>query len=97
MLRFESHGCFPFVRPWTPHDMQVGIRRPGPHDVGAGRLVCGRQSGGLRIKRPHNHPVRTDRNGRACRIVRIRITALCCARQHVDKPGSVLAGFALCA
>ena len=53
------------------HDVHMRVRRSGPHDVGAGRPVCGRQSGGLRIKRPHDHPVRTYLYGRARHIMGI--------------------------
>ena len=64
--------------------MQVRIRRPSPHDVGACRLVRGRQAGGLGIEWPHNHPVRADRDGLAGRIVRIGITALRGSGQHIN-------------
>jgi hypothetical protein len=42
------------------------------------------QAGGLRIKCPHDHPLRADRDGLAGRIVRIGITALRGSSQHVD-------------
>src|ERR1700730_6871950 len=45
----------PGVSPlWTPHDMQVSVWRAGPHDVGPGRLMRGRQSGGFWIEGPHD-------------------------------------------
>ena len=64
--------------------MEVGIGRSSPHDVGARRLVRGWQAGGFRIKWPHNHPVRADRDGLTGHIVRIDITALSGSGQHVD-------------
>src|ERR1700733_1674445 len=42
---------------WTSHDVHMRIRRSGPHDVGASRLMPGWQSCSLRIERPHDHPV----------------------------------------
>jgi hypothetical protein len=65
----------------APNHIHVGIRRPRPHDISTGRLVLSWQSGGLGIKRLHDNAVRTDRNGRAPRIIRIGITALRGARQ----------------
>jgi hypothetical protein len=56
---------------WAPHDMQMRIGRSGPHDVCTGRLVRGRQSGSFRIKRPRDHPMRTDLDGHARRVVGI--------------------------
>ncbi len=67
--------------------MDVGIRRAGPHYVSARLLVCDRQSGGLRIEGPHDHPMRAYLNGRAGRIEWIRIIALCGSSQHVDNTG----------
>ena len=63
--------------------MQMGVRRAGPHDVGASRLVRGRQSCGLRVKRPHDHPMGTYLDGHASRVIGIRIATLSSACQHV--------------
>src|SRR5271156_212509 len=68
---------------WASHDVQMRVRRPGPHDVGAGRPVFGREPGNLRIEWPHDHPVRADRDGSARGVLGIRITALSGAGQHV--------------
>jgi hypothetical protein len=68
---------------WTSHDVHMRVRRSSPHDVRAGRLVCGRQPGGLRIERPHNHPVRTYSNRRTRCVIRIGIASLRGAGQHV--------------
>src|SRR5260370_37510327 len=61
----------------TSHNMEVGIGRPSPHDVGPVRLMGGRQAVALRIERPHDHPVRTDRYWRASCIVRSGNAARC--------------------
>ena len=63
--------------------MHMRVRRSGPHDVRAGRLVCCRQPGGLRIKRPHDHPVRTYRYRRTRGVIRIGITSLRGTSKHV--------------
>src|SRR5258708_12936772 len=67
----------------TSHDVHMRVRRPSPHDVRAGRLVCGRQPGSFRIERPHNHPVRTYSNRRTRGVVRIGIASLVATIKHV--------------
>jgi hypothetical protein len=67
----------------TSHDGHMRVRRSGPHDVRAGRLVCGRRSGGLRIERPHSNPVRTYRYRRIRGVIRIGIASLRGTGKHV--------------
>jgi hypothetical protein len=70
--------------------VQVGIRRACPHKVGSGRFVRSRKSRGFGIKGPHDHPMGTNLNGRTCRVMRIGVTSLRSASQHVnDARGSV--------
>jgi hypothetical protein len=52
-------------------DVQIRVGRSGPHDVCTGRLVRSRQSGSIRIERPHDHPVGAYLNGHARRVVGI--------------------------
>src|ERR1700691_6406380 len=48
----------PFIlRLRPPHDVQVCVGRTRPHDVRAGIAMGHRQSGGLRIEGPHDHPM----------------------------------------
>jgi len=67
----------------TSHDVHMRVGRSGPHDVRAGGLVCSRQSGSLRIERPHNHPVRTYRYRRTRGVIRIGIASLRGTGKHV--------------
>ena len=63
------------------------VRRSGPHDLGAGRLVRGRESGSFRIEWPHDYPVRTYLDGHARGVIWIRIAALSGTGQHVVDAG----------
>ena len=80
---------------WRPHHVQVGIRRGCPHNVGSGRLVRSRKSRGFGIKGPHDHPMGTNLNGRTCRVMRIRVTSLCSASQHVNDARGTVGRFCL--
>jgi hypothetical protein len=68
-------------------DVQMRVRRSGPHDLGAGRLVHGRESGSFRIEWPHDYPVRTYLDGHARGVIWIRIAALSGTGQHVVDAG----------
>src|SRR3989441_3924513 len=72
---------------WASHDVHMRVGRSGPHDVRTGRLVGSRQSGGLWIEQPHNHPVRTYSNRRTRRVIRIGIATLRSACQHIGDAG----------
>jgi len=74
----------------TSHDVHMRVRRPSPHDVRAGRLVCGRQPGSFRIERPHNHPVRTYSNRRTRGVIRIGIASLGGTGKHVRNSGNAI-------
>jgi len=63
--------------------MHMCVRRSCPHDERPGRLVSGWQPAGLRIKRPHDHPMGPDGHRRARLVIRIGIAPLRCAREHV--------------
>jgi hypothetical protein len=63
------------------------VRRSGPHDVGAGRLVRDWQSGSFGIEWPHDHPVRTYLDGHARGVIGIRIAALSGTGQHAGDAG----------
>src|ERR1700757_4478616 len=75
--------------------MKVSVRGTRPHDVSAMISVGGRQSARLWVKRPHNHPVRTNVDRRTCFVVRVGITALSGSGEHVVIPGTVFVGFSL--
>src|ERR1700745_2153386 len=72
----------------TIHYMKVSVRGTRPHDVSAMISVGGRQSGRLWVKRPHNHPVRTNVDRRTCFVVRVGITALSGSGEHVGDSGN---------
>jgi len=72
--------------------MQMRIRRACPHDLSAGRLMHARQSRGLRIKRPHDHPVRPHGDRWAHLVIRVGIAPLRCTSKHVCDRGTVLVG-----
>src|SRR5258708_13274538 len=74
----------------TPHDVHMRVRRPSPHYVRAGRLVCGRQPGSFRIERQHNHPVRTYSNRRTRGVIRIGIASLGGPGKHVRNSGNAI-------
>lgn len=71
----------PALRP--PHDVQMRVGRPRPHDIRARIAMRHRQSGGLGIEGPHDHPMRRNGDRRTCCIVRVGVAALGSAGEHI--------------
>src|SRR5262245_56836346 len=70
----------------APHDVHVRVGGAGPHDVGSGIAMRCRKSCCFRVKGPHDHPVRGDRNCRAGLVIWIGIAPLSRTREHVCYP-----------
>src|SRR5215472_5559836 len=88
----------PMQSSWAPHHVQMRVRRPRPHDVRAGISMRVWQAGGLWVKRPHNHPMWSDRDRRTGFVVRIGIATLSSTREHVSdsRNGVGWLGFVSC-
>jgi hypothetical protein len=83
---FEGHRLAissPRLILWGSHNVNMCPRCASPHDVCASGLVSCRQPCGLRIKRPQNHPVRSNGDRRARLIRPVGVTPLCRHSQHV--------------
>jgi hypothetical protein len=65
----------------------MGVRRARPHDPGPGLGGLLRQSAGLRIEWPHDHPMRGLFYGRAGGGVRVGCAPVCAPGQHVNDAG----------
>ena len=75
--------------------MEVRIRRASKHHQRS-RVAHDRwQAGGFGVERPDDHPVRTDRDGRAGPIKRIGVAVLQSPIEHVDQSGLGIRRFGL--
>src|SRR5215813_5416481 len=59
--------------PWRIADVQIGVRRAVEHLPRAGISNRVRKPAAVRIERPQDHPVRTNRNRRTRSVERIGV------------------------
>lgn len=75
--------------------MQMCVRRTCEHDQRSCIAHYCWQSGGFRIERPEDHPMWTDRDGRARPVEWICIASLLRAVEHIDQPRGGICGLGL--